>query len=77
MAVCAGCGRSQGVTVLDAGVVLRDGPARRVVIERVTVCPPPPNGCGTQRVQRETRTLDDLGVSGKRYAASALKRTGG
>jgi hypothetical protein len=59
---CAACG-SESVEVLDAGVVERDGSGRREVLERVTCC----LGCGTTRVQREVRELEDLGETARRY----------
>jgi len=63
---CAACG-SLNVEVLDAGVIERGPDGRREVLERITTCAPPPSGCGTTRVQRETRELADLGTTTKRY----------
>ncbi len=63
---CLGCGRP--APALDAGVVRisRTGETTRIEFERITLCAPPPDGCGTRRVQSETREVRDLGPTTRR-----------
>ncbi len=71
MALCLGC-RSHAAKITHSGPAWVDG---TLVLWRLTVCPPPPDGCGERRRQVIS---DDGPLVGRRWLpATAVSRPSG